>query len=84
MTQVKIERWHCSPKNRIMLEPYYLPGELEREIAEFVTHDNQKRYHESLQNPTPEDMWLGGGQDYSRWPENTQREHIETPKAIAP
>jgi len=29
-TQGKIERWHQTLKNRILLEHYYLPGRLER------------------------------------------------------
>ena len=29
MTQGKIERWHLSLKSRILLENYYLPGDLE-------------------------------------------------------
>ena len=29
-TQGKIERWHQTLKNRILLEHYYLPGDLER------------------------------------------------------
>jgi transposase InsO family protein len=29
MTQGKIERWHQTLKNRILLEHYYLPGDLE-------------------------------------------------------
>jgi putative transposase len=29
MTQGKIERWHQTLKNRILLENYYLPGDLE-------------------------------------------------------
>lgn len=62
MTQGKIERWHQSLKNRILLENYYLPGDLERKIAEFVTYYNERRYHESLRNLTPEDVWLGRGQ----------------------
>ena len=62
MTQGKIERWHRSLKNRILLEHYYLPGELEREIGAFVTHYNTQRYHESLNNLTPEDVWSGRGQ----------------------
>jgi putative transposase len=62
MTQGKIERWHRSLKNRILLEHYYLPGELERKIEEFVTYYNTSRYHESLKNLTPEDVWLGRGQ----------------------
>ena len=62
MTQGKIERWHRSLKNRILLEHYYLPGELEQQIAEFVTHYNTQRYHESLKNLTPEAVWCGRGQ----------------------
>ena len=29
-TQGKIERWHQTLKNRVLLENYYLPGDLER------------------------------------------------------
>ncbi len=29
-TQGKIERWHQTMKNRVLLENYYLPGDLER------------------------------------------------------
>ena len=32
-TQGKIERWHQTLKNRILLENYYLPGDLEAQIA---------------------------------------------------
>lgn len=59
MTQGRIERWHQSLKNRILLENYYLPEDLERQIEAFVTHYNTRRYHESLNNLTPEDVWLG-------------------------
>ncbi|MES0404381.1 MAG: DDE-type integrase/transposase/recombinase, partial [Hyphomicrobium sp.] len=37
-TQGKIERWHLSLKSRILLENYYLPGELEQAVANFVDH----------------------------------------------
>jgi putative transposase len=53
MTQGEIERYHRSMKNRILLENYYLPGELELNIGEFVTYYNNCRYHESLDNLTP-------------------------------
>ena len=33
MTQGKIERYHRSMKNRILLENYYLPGQLEQSIG---------------------------------------------------
>ena len=61
MTQGKIKRWHRSLQNRILLENYYLPGELERQIREFVTHYNARRYYESLNNLTPEEVWCGKG-----------------------
>jgi hypothetical protein len=35
-TQGKLERWHQTLKNRILLENYYLPGDLEREIKAFI------------------------------------------------
>ena len=59
MTQGKIERWHLSLKSRILLENYYLPGDLERAIAAFVDHYNHRRYHESLDNLTPADVYFG-------------------------
>ncbi len=58
-TQGKIERWHQTLKNRILLENYYLPGALEEAIAGFVDHYNNHRYHESLGNLTPADVYLG-------------------------
>ena len=39
-TQGKIERWHQTLKNRILLENYYLPGDLERAMHRFVEHYN--------------------------------------------
>ena len=39
-TQGKIERWHQTLKNRILLEHYYLPGDLERQVVVFVERYN--------------------------------------------
>jgi transposase InsO family protein len=61
-TQGKIERWHLTLKNRILLEPCYLPGALEAQVGAFVEHDNQARAHESLSNLTPADVYLGRGE----------------------
>jgi putative transposase len=61
-TQGKIERWHQTLKNRILLENYYLPGDLEAKIDTFVDHYNHRRYHESLSNLTPADVYFGRGQ----------------------
>ena len=61
-TQGKIERWHQTLKNRILLENYYLPGQLEAQIDAFIAHYNHQRYHESLRNLTPADVYFGRGQ----------------------
>jgi putative transposase len=61
-TQGKIERWHQTLKNRILLENYYLPGDLEAKIDAFVDHYNHRRYHESLSNLIPADVYFGRAQ----------------------
>jgi transposase InsO family protein len=61
-TQGKIERWHQTLKNRILLNNYYLPRELEEQISVFVENYNNKRLHESLNNLTPADVYFGRGQ----------------------
>ena len=61
-TQGKIERWHRSMKNQVLLENYYSPSELKSRIGEFVAYYNHERYHESLKNLTPADVYYGRGQ----------------------
>ena len=61
-TQGKIERWHRSMKNQILLNNYYLPGELQEHLQRFITYYNHERYHESLDNLTPADVFYGRGQ----------------------
>jgi putative transposase len=45
-------------KNRVLLENYYPPGDLERQIEAFVDYYNNQRYHESLSNVTPADVYF--------------------------
>jgi transposase InsO family protein len=61
-TQGKIERWHQTMKNRILLENHYLPGALEADTEAFVERYNHQRHHESLNNLTPADVYFGRGQ----------------------
>lgn len=58
-TQGKIERWHQTLKNRVLLENYYLPGALEQAISQFIDHYNHHRCHESIGNVTPADAYFG-------------------------
>ncbi len=62
-TQGKIERWHRSMKNQILLNHYYLPSELEEHLQRFITYYNHERYHESLNNLTPADVFYGHDQE---------------------
>lgn len=57
--QGKIERWHRSMKSIVKLDNYYFPWELEEAIASFVDYYNHERYHESLDNMTPADVFQG-------------------------
>jgi putative transposase len=76
MTQGKIERWHQTLKNRILLENYYLPGDLEAEIGAFVADYNHLRYHESLGNLTPADVYFGRGNTILLGRERIKRQTI--------
>ncbi len=76
-TQGKIERWHQTLKNRILLEKYFLPGELEAQIEAFVEHYNVRRYHESLDNVTPADAYFGRAPAIIKQRERIKRQTIE-------
>ena len=72
MTQGKIERYHRSMKNILLLENYYNPDELKNQISLFVDHYNNDRYHEALNNLTPADVYYGKGREVL-----TRRERIK-------
>jgi transposase InsO family protein len=61
-TQGKIERYHRSMKSIVKLDNYYAPSHLEQAIANFVAYYNSQRYHESLNNLTPADVYFGRDQ----------------------
>jgi transposase InsO family protein len=75
-TQGKIERWHQTMKNRILLENYFLPGDLERQIEAFVDYYNNRRYHESLGNLTPADVYHGRGAQILKMREEIKKQTI--------
>jgi len=59
MTQGKIERYHRSMKNLILLDHYSSPSELTERIREWVDYYNHQRYHEAIDNVTPADKFYG-------------------------
>jgi len=62
-TQGKIERFHRSLKNVVTLRNFYLPWELQEEIAGFVRYYNHERVHEALDNLTPADVYEARGRE---------------------
>ena len=76
-TQGKIERWHQTLKNRILLENYFLPGDLKAQIKAFVDHYNDQRYHESLSNVTPSDVYFGRDKAILQQRERIKRKTFE-------
>jgi putative transposase len=77
MTQGKIERYHLSLKSVIKLLHYYLPGQLEQEIAQFIEYYNNRRYHESLDNVTPADVYFGRHQEIITRREQLKKQTLE-------
>jgi transposase InsO family protein len=76
-TQGKIERWHQTLKNRMLVENYFLPGDLEAQIKAFVEYYNHQRYHESLNNVTPADAYFGSAASIIKKRERIKRQAIE-------
>ena len=58
---------HRSMKNVVKLEKYFSPWELQRALARFAEDYNHRRYHESLQNVTPADVYHGDGRLAQEW-----------------
>jgi putative transposase len=53
---------------------YQLPDRLKQAIGRFVEHYNHQRYHESLNNVMPADVYFGRDQDILARREQTKRQ----------
>jgi putative transposase len=82
MTQGKIERYHRSMKNLILLDNYYSPTELTERIAEWVYYYNNDRYHEAINNVTPSDRYFGRDEKILKQRAETKRRTIRERRRI--
>jgi putative transposase len=64
-------------KNRILLETFIFPVDLESKIEAFVDHYNHQRYHESLNNLTPGDANFGRGHANLKQRERIKQKTVE-------
>ena len=73
------EQAAATTKNRILLDNYYLPGDLATQIAAFIERYNHERYHPSLGNVTPGRCLLGARHVHRRQEETDQGNHHQEP-----
>ena len=64
-------------KNLVLLQNYAFPWALEQEIARFVDYYNHQRYHESLDNVTPADIYFGRAKEVLTRREEIKRQTLE-------
>ncbi|WP_373730982.1 integrase core domain-containing protein [Bacteroides heparinolyticus] len=55
---------------------YFCPSEQEKAIDGWVKYYNEKRFHESLDNPTPRDVYLGHGKKIKKIREMRKQKSI--------
>ena len=55
---------------------YFCPSELEKAIDGWVKYYNESRFHESLDNLTPRDVYLGQGEENKRIRETIKQSSI--------
>lgn len=81
-TQGKIERYHRSMKNIVKLNHYYCPEELNEALEKFVNFYNHHRYHESLDNVTPADVYFGKREKILKRREKIKKQNMQLRRAL--
>jgi putative transposase len=64
-------------KNVVKLQTFYFPWELRSAINEFVAYYNYERYHESLDNVTPADVYFGRAEEVKTRKEEIKQATLE-------
>jgi putative transposase len=81
-TQGKIERYHRTMKNIVKLNHYYCPDELIDAVDNVVNYYNHQRYHESLDNVTPADVYFGKKEQILRRREKIKTQNMTMRRAL--
>ncbi len=81
-TQGKIERYHRSMKIVLLLDNHFSPEDLEKDIRAWVNYYNNERYHESLDNLTPADIYYGRAEQRLRERADIKRKTMEERRRI--
>jgi putative transposase len=63
-------------QRREKLDNYFCPGELIQALNEFVNYYNHRRYHKSLQNVTPADVYFGKQEQILKRREKIKQQNI--------
>jgi hypothetical protein len=84
MTQGKIKRYHRSMKNPHPVGKALSAGSIRTKHRQSVIYYNNRRYHESLDNLTPADVYFGDGPSILKQRKSqTQNHRTKTPPTSA-
>ena len=81
-TNGKIERYHRSIKERVLLVVHGVPWELAEDVRDFVLYYNSQHYHEALGNVTPDEVYFGRKEEILKERRKLKQQTLARRKAV--